>query len=115
MEYHRTITPSTADVPKGAWHALSACGLWMRVGFVGASTLAAGLVLAFRGESGALTTLALILGGGLVAVLSWRYARTILERADAWDAGTSGAARVAREPAAGPRSTLRRPAILGIE
>jgi len=115
MEYHRTTTPSTSDFPKGAWHALCACSLWMRVGFVGASTLAAGLVLAFRGESGALTALALVLGGGLVAVLSWRYARTMLERADAWDARTSSAPRVAREPAARPRSALQRPAILGIE
>jgi len=115
MEYRRTTTPSTSDVPQGAWQALSACGLWMRVGFVGASALAAGLVLAFRGESGALTALTLVLGGGLVAVLSWRHARKILERADAWDADVSSAPRGASEPAARPRSTLRRPAILGIE
>ncbi len=77
-----------------AKHALVASGLWLRVGFVGASALAATLAMLFRGEPPALLTLATGFGGGVLAALAWRHARVVLDQAT--PAGASLAARVPR-------------------
>lgn len=115
MQYHRMTTARPADVPARAWRALTACGWWVRMAFVGASALAVGLVLAFRGGAEASTVLALVGGGGFLAVASWRRARTILERADAWDAVAPDARHAAEERVVLERSELRRIAIQGME
>ena len=63
--------------------ALLACGLWLRLGFIGASGLAAGLILLFDGSLEPLWALALAVGGGVLAAFSWWRARTVLELVDA--------------------------------
>lgn len=115
MHYHRMSTARTAYMPAKAWRALTACGGWMRMSFVGASALAAGLALAVRGAADVPAVAALVAGGGFVAVFSWRRARAILERADAWDARASGAPRTAEQRVILPRFGLRRSAIQGME
>jgi hypothetical protein len=115
METDRKITPYTPAMPKGAWQALTTSSLWLRVGFIGASAVAAGLVLALRSEANPLSALALVLGGGLLAAASWRHARNILERADAWDVDVAGVSRRAAELHDRSRPALPRAAVLGGE
>ena len=62
--------------------ALVACRLWMHIGFIGATALAAGLLQLFDGEGKWLWALALALLGGVLAAASWRRALTILEHAE---------------------------------
>lgn len=83
--------------------ALLACGLWLRVGFIGASAAIVGLIQLFGGETTPLSALALALGGGALAVLGWRRAHLALQRADTAAAATAGQARA--------RNTARTPAV----
>jgi hypothetical protein len=63
--------------------ALLACGLWLRVSFIGASGLAAGLLFIFDGSLEPLSALVLAVGGGILAAFSWWRAWTILDHANA--------------------------------
>jgi hypothetical protein len=60
--------------------ALVVCGLWLHGGFIGAVALAAGLLELRDGEP-SLWALGLAFFGGVLAVASWRHARTVLEHA----------------------------------
>jgi len=70
-----------------AGRALVESGLWLRIGFIGASGVAAGLIQLFDGEVKPLSALALAVGGGVLAAVSWWRARTVLENADGATAG----------------------------
>ena len=72
----------TPELRKKAGAALVACGLWLRIGFVGASAVAAGLIQLFDGKVKPFSALALAVGGGVLAAVSWWRARTVLEIAD---------------------------------
>jgi hypothetical protein len=63
-----------------ARRALLACGLWMRLGFVGASAVAVGVIQLFGNEVSPLTALALVVGGAAVAVVGWRRAHAALSK-----------------------------------
>ena len=76
--------------PEG--RAISVSGMWARVGFVGASLLATGLVLLSNNSVSTLSSLALVLGGGALATYGWRNAWKVLDRIDGASAGSSGAA-----------------------
>ena len=54
--------------------ALFACGMWLRLGFVGASAALAGVVALFGGDGTPLSALALAAGGAALAVFGWRRA-----------------------------------------
>lgn len=69
-----------------AHRALVASGLWMRVGFVGASVFAVGLIALFNGDASAATALASAITGGLVAAYAWRRSWVVLNRADTAEA-----------------------------
>lgn len=65
---------------------LLACSLWLRIGFVGASAVASGLLVLLSGDAQWLSALALAFFGGVLAAASFRHARTLLgdaERASA--------------------------------
>jgi hypothetical protein len=62
--------------------ALFACKLWLHIGFIGATALAAGLLQLFDGEGKWLWALALALFGSVLAAASWRRAVTVLEGAE---------------------------------
>lgn len=59
-------------------HTLFAYGLWIRIGFVGASVALAGLLMLFDAESTAATALLVLLGGAALAAMAWRKIRTVL-------------------------------------
>ena len=84
-------TQSIPELSKRARRALIECGLWLRIGFIGASTLAAGLLQLFSGEVKALSALALAVGGGVLAAGSWWRGRTVLDLADRASAVIAGA------------------------
>ena len=69
--------------------ALVACSLWLHIGFVGATALAARLLQLFGGEAKWPPAPALAFSGGVLAALSWRRARTVLENADRASAVTT--------------------------
>ena len=71
--------------------ALIACRLWIHIGFIGATALAAGLLQLFDGEGKWPWALALVLLGGVLAAASWRRALTILEHAE-WPSTVATAA-----------------------
>ena len=75
--------------------ALYACGFWLRVGMIGASATAIGLVQLFGGETTPLSPLAVALGGAVLAVLGWRRAYTAIRHADS-DAPPTSAEAPAR-------------------
>jgi hypothetical protein len=70
---------------------LYASGLWLRIGFVGASALAVGVLQLFGGEVNPRSALMLGIGGGVLAVISWWRARAVLEIGDAASAAASRA------------------------
>lgn len=58
--------------------AMLACGLWMRLGFIGASLVAVGVIQLFDRETSALSAMSFVAGGALLAVLGWRRAHAAL-------------------------------------
>jgi len=89
----------TQELRMKARRALVACGMWLRVGLIGASGVAAGLMQLVDGEVRPLSALALAVGGGLLAAASWFRARAVLESADKAIPETAG-----RPSAAGDRA-----------
>jgi hypothetical protein len=62
--------------------AVIAFGLWLPIGYIGASGFAIGLIQLFDGGVKPLSALALAAGGGLLAVFSWRRAQSVLDVAN---------------------------------
>lgn len=62
--------------------ALLACGIHLRVGFIGASMAAIGLLSLIGGNGRPLTALLLALTGGALAALGWHCARRAVDRID---------------------------------
>ena len=58
--------------------AMLACGLWMRLGFIGASLVAVGVIQLFDGETSALSAFSFVAGGAVLALLGWRRAPAAL-------------------------------------
>jgi len=96
MNYQLKNIASISALRKEAGPAPVICGLWLRVGFIGASAVAVGLMQLFGSDVKALPALALAIVGGLLATYSWRRARTSLD--DANDAAST-AEPIVRSPA----------------
>jgi hypothetical protein len=80
---HRPVTLyQIPELDGKAGRALVACGLWMRLGFVGASVVAVGLIQLFGSETSPLSAFALAASGAALAVLSWRRAHAALSKSD---------------------------------
>lgn len=56
--------------------------LWVLIGFVGATAVAAGLLQLFDGEANWLSALVLIVCGGILTATSWYRGRNVLEDAE---------------------------------
>lgn len=82
MEARIVNTQPIRDLSRRGRHALVESGLWLRIGFIGASGVAAGIIQLLGGEVKLVSALALAVGGGVLAALSWRRAGTILDSAD---------------------------------
>jgi hypothetical protein len=82
MEARIAITQPIRDLSERARRALVESGLWLRIGFIGASGVAAGIIQLLGGEAKPISALALAVGGGVLATLSWWRAGAVLESAD---------------------------------
>jgi hypothetical protein len=69
---------SQSDVER----VLVTCSLWMLIGFVGTTAVAAGVLQLFDGEANWLSALALIVCGGILTATSWHRGRIVLDNAD---------------------------------
>ena len=69
--------------------ALVASGFWLRIGFVGASAVAVGMIQLFGNEASPFAALGLAAGGAALAVFSWQRAHAALELADGPVAATT--------------------------
>lgn len=72
--------------------ALLTCAIYLRVGFVGASMVAIGLLSLIGGDGKPLTALVVALTGGALAALGWHCARRALDRIDPPTVDAAGAA-----------------------
>jgi hypothetical protein len=79
---HPAHMESTFDRRVAPTRELVACGLWLRIGTIGASALAFGLIALFGGEPGPVYALAIALAGGALAVFAWRRALNAIEADD---------------------------------
>jgi hypothetical protein len=61
---------------------LVTCSLWMLIGFVGATAVAAGILQLFDGEANWLSALALIVCGGILTATSWHRGQIVLDDAE---------------------------------
>ncbi len=75
-------SPVTHDVHRRIAWPLIASGLWLRLGFVGASGSVAAMIAMFTGDTGPWAALPLAIAGAALAAYSWRRALAVLERAD---------------------------------
>jgi hypothetical protein len=71
-----------SDLHSNAERALIAVSLWLRIGFIGASILAAGLLQLFDGIANWPSALALAFFGSLLAAATWRRGLTVLQHAE---------------------------------
>jgi len=67
------------DRRTGDDRALVASSAWLRVGFIGATAAAAGLLQLLEGDFAWLSPLALAFCGGVLAAVSWSRARAVLD------------------------------------
>lgn len=71
--------------------AIFACGMWLRLGFVGASAALVGIVALFGGDGTPLSALALTAGGAALAAFGWRRAYAAVDGIDHPETGTPSA------------------------
>lgn len=109
MENRILNAHSMSELRQKAGRALGECGLWLRIGFIGASGLAAGLLQLFDGEVKPLSALALAVGGGVLAAGSWWRGRTVLDIVDGAAAVTAQISRKTSTRAASSGSAYRPP------
>jgi hypothetical protein len=79
MENRIVNTHSVPESRRKTERALLMLGVWLRSAFIGASVLMAGLIQWVAGELTPLAALVLAFGGGMLAIVSWRRAWTVLE------------------------------------
>lgn len=72
--------------------ALFACGMWLRIGFVGASAAVAGVVALFGGDGTPLSALALAVGGAALTVFGWRRAYAAVDATEHPESSAGGTA-----------------------
>ena len=102
MQNQIANTHYTPASSKQAGRALMLGGLWLGIGFVGASAVAAGLLQLLGGDMKPTAALALAVGGGLLAAGSWWRGGTFIDRADrATAVATNASPRAAAHAAAG--------------
>jgi cyanate permease len=70
-----------AEFRRNSQRPLALCGLWLVVGFSGASALAAGLLRWLDGEIQWRPALASAALGGMLATVGWQRSRSVLAKA----------------------------------
>jgi membrane protein implicated in regulation of membrane protease activity len=79
----RNAYPNNLAVPHGDIGALFACGMWLRVGLVGAFAAVAGIIALVEGDGTPLSALAFAAGGAALAVFGWRRAYAAIDTTEA--------------------------------
>jgi hypothetical protein len=93
--------PGTID------RALVVCSIWLQVGYLGAATVAVGLLKAFMEDGNLVPGLVQALSGAVLAACCWRRAWGVMQRGQgAPRAATSSSSRAAATATA-PASTSR--------
>jgi len=82
VTYPRPNAYSAPEESNRSHFALFSCGLWLRIGAVGAFGLMGMLHQLFNGEMQPLSALALAVGFGALVVMSWWRALVALDRDD---------------------------------
>ena len=84
--------------------AVVVCSVWLHTGYIGAVAVAAGLIELFDPGVSTLAALALAFSGGMLAAVSWRRGRAVLEDAERSPAAARGApsAAIRQLPRRGP-------------
>lgn len=94
MEAHARL-----ELPSNTDRALFACSLWLHTGYVGAVVAAAGMIQLLADGDRWLPALGTVFSGGVLAAVSWRHARAVLEHAnDAPTARAAGDKRLVERP-----------------
>jgi hypothetical protein len=106
MENHPVPLYHLPELSGKTGRALVACGLWMRLGFIGGCAVAVGMIQLFRDDASPLSSLALAVGGAAVAAFSWRRAHAALGVADGPITPTPAAVVPAPAPASGGIRTV---------
>jgi hypothetical protein len=94
------------DLRSEAGRALAKIGVWMIVGYVGASTLALGLLRLFNGEGNPLSALSFALAGGALAMYAWRSGYRVVDRIDEPAAPVHAQARLTADRSTSGLTTL---------
>jgi hypothetical protein len=79
IELQSPATLAAAPAARPRSNALSECGLWLRVGFGGASIAAIGIIEFLQREADLVPSLPFAAAGAALAVYSWRRARSVLD------------------------------------
>jgi hypothetical protein len=87
-----TNSAAISAMRKQAGPSVSACGIWLRVAFIGASAVAVGLIQLFDGSVKPLWALALASIGAVLAAFSTRRAHRALDVDDGVTAVVNAAA-----------------------
>ena len=93
---NKTYLDYRHDRYQGAAWPMIASGLWLRVGFVGASAVLIAVLRAFDGDVSLPATLLTVFAGAAVAAVSWRMGWQALIRADATEPAPTPATNTAR-------------------
>jgi hypothetical protein len=93
------IAQAVPDLSTRDRSALFSCGLWLRLGYVGAFAIAGVLIQLFNGQMKPLSALGLAAGAATLMAVSWWRARAALEGADATVAATAATTATVASPA----------------
>ena len=93
MENDRKIP--APSMPDDSTRALFVSGLWVQLGFVGASVLAIALTRLLDGGASAPLALAGALGAGVLTAFAWHRSLRVLDRIDVSSAAETAPARLA--------------------
>jgi hypothetical protein len=94
------------DLRSEAGRALAKSGMWLIIGYAGASTLTLGLLRLFSGEGNPLSALSFVLAGGALATYAWRSGYRVIDRFDEAASSTTGQARLAADRSTSALTTL---------
>jgi hypothetical protein len=92
MSYLLMNAASISALRKQSGPSPVACGMWLRVAFIGASAFAVGLIQLFDASVKPFSALALVVVGAALALFSTRRARRVLDVDDGAAAAVKAAA-----------------------
>jgi hypothetical protein len=94
VKYPKTNAYSAPEDGNRSHFALFSCGLWLRIGAIGAFGLMGVLHQLFNGEMQPLSALSLAAGSCVLIAMSWWRARVVLDRDDETVPATAALAKV---------------------